>query len=101
MSFCIFFKIGFPKFKEILLFFTYCGFGIGFLLDNIGLSWELHGPHSLLPRASPVLVPAYLDIKCGKKVVPKMTTGHPLNQYCPSDGPGSHPFVMRKDMNKI
>lgn len=64
----------------------------------MGASWTTH---SLLTRASSVLAPAYLDIKCGKKVVPKMTTGHPLNQYCPSDGPGSHPFVMRKDTNKI
>lgn len=32
---------------NITIFFRYCGFGIGFLLDNIGLSWELHGPHTV------------------------------------------------------
>lgn len=49
MSFCIFFKIWFPKFTEMLLhFYVHCGFGIGLILVNTGLSWELHGPHTAL-----------------------------------------------------
>lgn len=37
--------------ENITVFSRYCGFGIGFLLDNIGLSWVLYGPHTVIyPR---------------------------------------------------
>lgn len=32
-------------------------------------------------------MPTCLDTKCGKRVVPTVTTSHPLDGYCPTDGP--------------
>lgn len=86
----------------LLRFYVHCGFGIGFLLDNTRLSWELHGPHTALyPEHVLASVPTCLDTKCGKRVVPTVTTGHPLDQYCPTDGPARKPSACYEEWLRI
>lgn len=79
--------------KMLLCFYVHCGFGIGLILVNTGLLWELHGPHTAFIQSTFWLVPTRQGSKCGKRVVPTLSTGHSLDQDSLTDGPARKPFI--------
>lgn len=46
-------------------------------------------------------MPTCLDTKCGKRVVPTVTTSYPLDQYCPTDGPARKPSICSEERLRI
>lgn len=63
----------------------------------VGAPWTTHT--ASCPKH--ILASAHLPIKCGKRVVPTVTTSHPLDQYCSADGPGWKASICSEERQRV
>lgn len=92
------------EFKKLLVhFFVQCGFGIAFLLDNTGQSWELHGPHTTLCPEH-ILASAHSPRhQVWEEVRYRQwpAVNHWISPVQQMDLPGRHPFAESKGWEYI